>query len=311
MMRNDKPSVSVIVPVYNASSTLERCVESILAQTFRDFELILVDDGSNDASSGICRDYSLRDSRVRVLTQPNRGVSAARNLGLENARGDYVAFCDSDDTVRDFWLSSMTAESAKAGMVVCGYNLIRQSDGSREEVTLGHTEIFTDDDVLLETLISRRLLQFVWNKLFSMSVIRDAGLRFDESFKVFEDEHFVLGYVMCIRKVICIPSCAYDYRLPADFMKKYDFGIESFQAVVERIYAITGDRGGIRLPSVVYWYKVALGRYAASHSYVEALPYLKFARRLAMSFRDGPVSHLSVRILPYRVLYRLLRLRNR
>ena len=309
MMRNDKPSVSVIVPVYNASSTLERCVESILAQTFRDFELILVDDGSNDASPGICRDYSLRDSRVRVLTQPNRGVSAARNLGLENARGDDVAFCDSDDTVRDFWLSSMTAESAKAGMVVCGYNLIRQSDGSREEVTLGHTEIFTDDDVLLETLISRRLLQFVWNKLFSMSVIRDAGLRFDESFKVFEDEHFVLGYVMCIRKVICIPSCAYDYRLPADFMKKYDFGIDAFRKVVELIYRIVGDTPGkLHLPSVVYWYKVALARYAARHTFRQTEEYIAFARKLAKTFHDGPMNHLALRYLPMRLLYMMFRM---
>ena len=305
--------VSVIMPTYNTGSILTESIDSILNQTYKNLELIITDDKSDDETTlAILRSYMLKDKRVKVFfLDENKGTGYARNNSIKNAQGQYIAFCDSDDTVRDFWLSSMTAESAKAGMVVCGYNLIRQSDGSREEVTLGHTEIFTDDDVLLETLISRRLLQFVWNKLFSMSVIRDAGLRFDESFKVFEDEHFVLGYVMCIRKVICIPSCAYDYRLPADFMKKYDFGIESFQAVVERIYAITGDRGGIRLPSVVYWYKVALGRYAASHSYVEALPYLKFARRLAMSFRDGPVSHLSVRILPYRVLYRLLRLRNR
>ena len=119
------PLVSVIVPVYNAAQTLERCVEGILAQSFSDFELILVDDGSTDASGAICAAYSDADSRVVVVSQPNKGVSAARNAGLDRARGRYVAFCDSDDTVKDYWLSSMVVVAEKAGMIVCGYNILR------------------------------------------------------------------------------------------------------------------------------------------------------------------------------------------
>lgn len=303
-----RPAVSVIVPVYNSASTLERCLESLLAQSFTDFEIILVDDGSTDGSADICAGYSRHDSRIKVISQPNRGVSAARNLGLDNASGEYVAFCDSDDMVRPSWLSSMMAAAGKAGLVVCGYNIYRNDTGEWEQKTLGHTEIFTDDDVLLETLLSCSLLQFVWNKLFNMKIIRESGLRFEESFTVFEDEYFVLGYIMNIGKVICIPECTYDYWHPADFMKKYDFGIDSFKAVVERIYAIVKNvQGHLRLPSIVYWYKIALGRYVSTHSYEESKDYLLFARRLAISFHDGPLNHLTVRFLPPGLLYLLLK----
>ena len=205
-----RPAVSVIVPVYNSASTLERCLESLLAQSFTDFEIILVDDGSTDGSADICAGYSRHDSRIKVISQPNRGVSAARNLGLDNASGEYVAFCDSDDMVRPSWLSSMMAAAGKAGLVVCGYNIYRNDTGEWEQKTLGHTEIFTDDDVLLETLLSCSLLQFVWNKLFNMKIIRESGLRFEESFTGFEDEYFVHGYIMNKCKGICIPEFTYD-----------------------------------------------------------------------------------------------------
>ena len=305
------PLVSVIVPVYNAAQTLERCVEGILAQSFSDFELILVDDGSTDASGAICAAYSDADSRVVVVSQPNKGVSAARNAGLDRARGRYVAFCDSDDTVKDYWLSSMVVVAEKAGMIVCGYNILRPGEHEWTQETLGHTEIFTDDDVLLETLLGKRLFQFIWNKLFKMSLIRESGLRFDESFTIFEDEYFVLGYIRLVHRVICIPECGYNYWCPPDFMKKYDFGIDSFQSVVERIYEIVKDvPGRLHLPSVVYWYKVALGRYVASHTYRQSAGYLQFAKRLADTFNDGPMSHLSVRILPPRLLYWLLRAKS-
>ena len=303
-----RPAVSVIVPVYNSASTLERCLESLLAQSFTDFEIILVDDGSTDGSADICAGYSRHDSRIKVISQPNRGVSAARNLGLDNASGEYVAFCDSDDMVRPSWLSSMMAAAGKAGLVVCGYNIYRNDTGEWEQKTLGHTEIFTDDDVLLETLLSCSLLQFVWNKLFNMKIIRESGLRFEESFNVFEDEYFVHGYIMNKCKGICIPEFTYDYWHPADFMKKYDFGIDSFKAVVERIYAIVKNvQGHLRLPSIVYWYKIALGRYVSTHSYEESKDYLLFARKLAISFHDGPLNHLTVRFLPPGLLYLLLK----
>ena len=96
MIKNN-PKISVIVPVYNVKEYLSRCVDSILAQTFSDFELLLIDDGSKDRSAQICGDYAIRDTRIRVFHKENGGVSSARNVGLDNAHGEYVIFSDSDD----------------------------------------------------------------------------------------------------------------------------------------------------------------------------------------------------------------------
>lgn len=97
MTDNNTPLVSVIVPVYNAEKYLNRCVDSILSQTMTDFELLLIDDGSKDDSGRICDEYAEKDARVRAFHKPNGGVSSARNLGLNNARGNWIAYVDADD----------------------------------------------------------------------------------------------------------------------------------------------------------------------------------------------------------------------
>ena len=96
---NENPKITVIVPVYNTEKYLRRCVDSILAQTFTDFELLLVNDGSTDGSGAICDEYAQKDSRVRVFHKENGGVSSARNIGIDNAQGDWITFIDSDDRI--------------------------------------------------------------------------------------------------------------------------------------------------------------------------------------------------------------------
>ena len=105
------PFLSVIVPAYNSEATLERCVRSVLDQSFVDLELILVDDGSTDSTPDLLRQFSEEDGRVRVFTQANSGVSAARNLGLSHAQGTYAAFLDADD-----WVDPQTYEKLTAAM---------------------------------------------------------------------------------------------------------------------------------------------------------------------------------------------------
>lgn len=100
------PKISVIVPVYNTEKYLHRCIDSILAQTFTDFELLLIDDGSKDNSGTICDEYAAKDSRVRVFHKENGGVSSARNLGLDNAKGEWISFVDSDDYTDSYFLEN-------------------------------------------------------------------------------------------------------------------------------------------------------------------------------------------------------------
>ena len=98
--------ISIIVPVYNTEKYLDRCIQSILSQTYTDFELLLIDDGSTDSSGVICDKYAEQDSRVRVFHKENGGVSSARNIGLDNANGVWITFCDSDDWVYPYWLEN-------------------------------------------------------------------------------------------------------------------------------------------------------------------------------------------------------------
>lgn len=104
---SNQPKISVIVPVYNAEKHLRRCVDSILAQRYTDFELLLIDDGSTDGSGRICDDYAkTTGDKIQVFHKPNGGVSSARNLGLENSHGEWVTFCDADDFVYADWLEN-------------------------------------------------------------------------------------------------------------------------------------------------------------------------------------------------------------
>ena len=126
-----QPQISIIVPVYNSEKYLGACIDSILAQSYRDFELILVDDGSRDSSPRICDDYAQKDSRVKVIHKANGGVSAARNDGLDIAKGEYVTFIDSDDWVEGEYLETLS-KFGKYDIVFFSHRLIYE-DGYNSE----------------------------------------------------------------------------------------------------------------------------------------------------------------------------------
>ena len=123
------PELSIIVPVYKVEKYLPKCIDSILAQTFTDFELILIDDGSPDRCGEICDEYAIKDERIVVIHQVNRGVSAARNAGLDAAKGEYIGFVDSDDWIKPEMYEIMvrTAIDKKADVVICGLNDMKES----------------------------------------------------------------------------------------------------------------------------------------------------------------------------------------
>ena len=118
----NNPKISVIVPVYNAEQYLPHCIDSILAQTFTDFELLLIDDGSKDNSSKICDEYEEKDKRVKVFHKKNGGVSSARNLGLDKAHGEWICFCDSDDCLKSNYLSTFCCLMPRGEMLSQGFH---------------------------------------------------------------------------------------------------------------------------------------------------------------------------------------------
>lgn len=170
------PMISIIVPVYKVEKYLSKCVESILAQTFADFELILVDDGSPDSCGSICDEYALKDSRIKVIHKKNGGLSDARNAGIVVAKGEYLAFIDSDDYIAPDMYETLynLAQTHCADMVVCDAVLVKEEE---EAVYSDSTQVYLmDKETALKKMIYERLFSVnAWNKLYKkklFSVIR-------------------------------------------------------------------------------------------------------------------------------------------
>jgi len=186
--------ISVIVPVYNVAYYLPRCLDSLLNQTLP-VEIILINDGSTDESGNICETYAQKYPQIKLIHQPNSGVSIARNTGLDHATGDYVGFADPDDWLDKTMFEKLlqTAQQNKVDIAVCGFQ--KHSDFLENE--LSHKQVVLDlpnkldhTTALLNMLIPRRLECNIWNKLFSKNIVQN--IRFDSNFKAGQDLAFVM-----------------------------------------------------------------------------------------------------------------------
>lgn len=217
------PEVSLIVPVYNTSDYLEECLDSIRAQSFSDFEVFLINDGSTDISADICRKYVERDSRFYLLEQENAGVSAARNLGLDNANGRLVAFIDSDDAVHPDYLRLLhDAMDDEVSIAQCSFtrvDSIPQSSNTEVKCTV------ICHNGLNDYILSNHLSAIVCDKLFRIELFNSPGLsiRFPVA-KTMEDA-YILTDIYAIRKpsvkVIDCPLYYYRVRLGSIMNRKF------------------------------------------------------------------------------------------
>lgn len=209
-------AISVIVPVYNVEKYLNRCIDSILAQTFTDFELLLIDDGSKDASGEICDEYVAKDTRVRVFHKNNEGVSKARNLGLDNARGEWITFVDADDYIDKDFLYTYDSLKADVDVVVQSVYCIKDSCALTK---IGFKEqlIFKSSIECIKHILAihKGLLGYSVNKLYKAGIIRDFQVYYDERLMFREDEEFVLRYFTHVKKIICTPYAGYYYIMPS------------------------------------------------------------------------------------------------
>lgn len=213
------PKVSVIVPMYNAEDTICRCLDSILASTV-DFEILLIDDGSNDKTAMICDEYKKKNANIYVYNQIRGGVSRARNVGLDHARGRYIAFVDSDDEVQPKMLEKMLeAYDSKTDIVICGFasERIKIADTPAQEKNY--------DDVLMGILANPSIMGVPWNKLFRKEVIDKYEIRFNTQIHDMEDKLFCLEYWnRCANKGKFIDMPLYIYKDYGNaFSRKYPY----------------------------------------------------------------------------------------
>jgi len=203
--------VSIVVPVYNKAWCISRCVESVLKQTYQDFALILVDDGSKDASLSLCREYAEKDSRISVVAKENGGVSTARNAGIEASDGQYIVFLDADDWWEADFLQTMIPLAEEKGpqtMVMCGF--LRSADTQQPVVFDNKPVTDLGSDGIYE-IYRRHFLNMLWNKVFLGSVIREKNIRFPVGIHWGEDKLFILEYLKNIKSYHIIDRTLYHY----------------------------------------------------------------------------------------------------
>lgn len=208
------PKVSVIIPVYNAEKYLCRCLDSICAQSFTDWECILVDDGSMDNSSSICDDYVSRENRFRVIHKENGGVSTARNTGIAQAQSEYIVFIDADDYVNPCYLLHLvTATTEQVDFVVAG--ICRSISGGVQTVSR------PTKSMLEGVKIREYFINSVYDnmrggpccKLFRKSIIQENKLLFPLNIHYLEDDIFVLNYMLHCHRMVTIDEADYYYNL--------------------------------------------------------------------------------------------------
>ncbi|WP_316569223.1 glycosyltransferase [Neobacillus sp. YIM B06451] len=207
--------VSVIVPVYNAEKYLSRCIESILGQTLSSIELILINDGSTDQSAGIFNYYASQDERIKVIHIENNGPGNARNVGLEHAKGKYIQFTDSDDTLPPNFLEVLhnRMETENPDLVVCGSKLVK-NNREIDKLTVCEFESYHDKPIieLFVNLLEKGLAYSSWNKLYRKELIRNHKIRFGTEFHLGEDAIFNISYFRNSTKVSFEPGVSYEYH---------------------------------------------------------------------------------------------------
>jgi len=219
--------ISIIIPVYNAERYLHQCIESVIAQTFEDWETILVNDGSKDGSLAICQEYAAKDKRIKVIDKSNGGPSSARNKGLENAQGEFVYFMDADDWIETKFLEIFVRNGIKDAYETrqrhyknedCDYDIIFQgfvrelADGRKEESFAmdADTSMMNKGEIICR-LYKEHVYGWSWCKLFRREIIENHHIRFDESLRLWEDELFTSEFLKYAEKIKTVNSHLYHY----------------------------------------------------------------------------------------------------
>lgn len=204
--------ISIIIPIYNSEKYLRQCLNSVQSQTFADFEVLLINDGSNDNSGKICDEYAAKDTRIKVFHKENGGVSSARNLGIDEAEGEWICFVDSDDVLEENYLTTLVKSSvdSKADFIAQGFK--KFGNGIEKNMHLG-VGLFSASD--FRTLFQIKKIQnfgFPFSKLFRGEIIKKHQISFPISFSIAEDLAFMLMYLSKIQTIQLDAVHHYLYR---------------------------------------------------------------------------------------------------
>ncbi len=230
--------VSIVIPVYNGGELLARTLESLRGQTLRDFEMIVVDDGSTDDTALRLAQYAEREPRLRCFTVPNGGPARARNFGIEQAKGEYLYLCDADDIPEPEILERLAAELDRGcDLAACGYRLEREEEGvlrSSTPFTAGPVACGTRREFLqaLPALMEGQLMYVNWNKMYRMEIVRREKIVFPERYASCEDRLFNLAYFAHVAQFAMIPAPLFHYYVRGSSNLTFKFLPNRYESLV-------------------------------------------------------------------------------
>lgn len=204
--------VSVLVAVYNTQDYLERCIDSIIGQTYEKIEVIIVDDGSKDESLKICKDFMKKDSRIKVIHQENGGLAAARNTGIRYAEGEYVCFLDSDDYIENDYIETLykSLKRYQVDVAVCAYDR-EYPNGKVVAMCMDSDKMIGREEAMVNMYRYNSFGAYSWNKMFRMDMIKKYGLIYDPELRMSQDLYFSTQYIQKIKSAYYINRPLYHY----------------------------------------------------------------------------------------------------
>lgn len=253
----DTPLITVIIPVYNVEKYLDACMESVTAQTYKNLEIILVDDGAKDRSGGMCDAWADKDSRIRVIHQENRGLSGARNTGLDHASGEYVMFVDSDDILSPELCRRLYEAAAEgADVAVCDAVHIF-GDKPYEFLTVGERESMEPDEAIRRMWYQTAFLPSAWGKLYRAKLF--STRRFTEK-RLFEDIDLMHEVLYDANRVVYDHSRLYGYVHRDDSITTKAFSMRDLDILIiaDKILDFVQDKPGLEKAAQAYAVTAAL-----------------------------------------------------
>lgn len=252
-MKNNNPIISVIVPVYNIEKYIESCIKSIVEQTYKNLEIILINDGSTDKSRSICDEWKKKDKRIKVIHQENQGLSAARNIGIKKAKGEYILFVDGDDIIANTMIQFLleTMQEVRCDSAFCQYEIISETENKIKDSILefDSIKVVTTKESQLR-MLNHIDVSVVWNGLYKADLIKD--LKFMVGKKNEDTAWRYLAVDRC-KTIAYIPNKLYGYRMRSGSLMNQKFSLKDFddlEAVVNRADYVMNKYPELKYPAL-------------------------------------------------------------
>lgn len=268
----ESPLISVIIPVYNTGKYLQQCLDSVIAQTYQNLDIVVVDDGSTDGSGDLCDQYAQRDERIRVLHKENTGVSSARNMGLIHAKANYLCFVDADDVILPDYVMYLykLLISYQADISICGYVKLANIDEYIDEEK-EYIRVYQKQTALKDMIYKCNITSYSYLKLYRKELLND--IYFDEELHVAEDFDFVYKCLLNTEKIVYGSKVLYIYRqhdescMHSDNWNKYE---KTWEISYHRIKNIKKNIPELMNAYITYLFIQALGFFSMSNGWKNA-----------------------------------------